>query len=73
MIQNSNPGMATATVNWDAPSAADNSGPQELTSSHRPGVELAIGETTVTYTATDSSGNIDTQTFLVTITGKKPG
>ena len=54
-------------INWEEPVATDNSGLQTLTSSHTPGSLLPVGLTEVTYTSTDPSGNVETQTFYVTI------
>ena len=71
ITQNTTSGMPTATVNWNAPSASDNSGSQEVTSSHNPGEELPIGETVVTYEAVDPSKNVATQSFTITVTGNK--
>jgi gliding motility-associated-like protein len=55
-----------AVVDWTPPSVADNCS-YSLTSSHAPGDEFAIGETLVTYTATDPSGNSSTCTFKVKV------
>ena len=69
IAQHTDRSMPTATVNWDAPSVNDNSGSQEVTSTHKPGAELPIGETSVTYEAVDSSGNGATESFNITVTG----
>ncbi|XP_072028212.1 hyalin-like [Amphiura filiformis] len=67
IIQDTDPGMATANVTWTSPTASDNSGSQTLTSSHTPGLSFPIGVTIVTYNATDCTGNTVTSSFTVTI------
>ena len=62
--------MATAVVTWTLPTASDNSGVVTMTSSHNPGDTFSLGVTTVTYTAIDSSSNLMTYPFTVTIEGK---
>ena len=62
-------GIATATVFWSPPVAVDNSNVHTLTSSHVPGDSFPIGNTTVTYTATDRSGNMVTEEFNVDVEG----
>ncbi|XP_072048991.1 uncharacterized protein [Amphiura filiformis] len=69
--QNTDPGANTATVSWAEPTASDNSGSVTLTSSHKPGDSFPIGDTTVTYTATDDFGNTDTSSFIVTVNDKE--
>ena len=63
-------GSATAVVTWTLPTASDNSGSQTLISSNNPGDLFSIGDTLVTYTSVDSSGNKITKTFTVTIQGR---
>ena len=55
------------TVTWTAPTTADNCSIDTFTSTHNPGDIFPIGTTTVTYTATDISGNSSTCSFIVTI------
>ena len=69
ITQNTTAGETTAVVSWTDPTASDNSGSQTLTTSHNPGDSFPIGDTLVTYTSTDPSGNIDVQKFNVTIKG----
>ena len=57
------------SVYWTEPTALDNSGVQTLTSSHQPGDVFAVGNTTVTYTATDASGNVAMESFTVMVIG----
>ncbi len=61
------PGFCFATVNWDVPTATDNCGFVTVTGSHLPGTIFPVGTETVTYTATDSSGNSATHTFTFTV------
>lgn len=56
------------SVNWTIPSATDNCGIASSTASHVPGDFFPVGTTTVTYTYTDTAGNISTCTFDVTVT-----
>ncbi|WP_205502300.1 HYR domain-containing protein [Rufibacter psychrotolerans] len=59
-----------ATVNFTAPTATDNCGSVTLTSTHEPGAIFALGTTTVTYTATDGTGNQSSASFTVTVEDK---
>ena len=63
-------GHPSVVVNWEEPTATDNSGIQTLTSSHNSGSMFPVGATTVFYTSTDPSGNTEVQTFVVFIKGK---
>nr|XP_054749141.1 hyalin-like [Lytechinus pictus] len=58
---------STSNVSWVEPTANDNSNNVGLTSSHSPYSIFSIGDTDVTYTATDGSGNIDTCMFVITV------
>jgi hypothetical protein len=59
---------ATSSVAWTVPTATDNSGiPPTVTGGLSPPVSLGVGSTTVTYTATDASGNQVDCTFTVSI------
>ena len=62
-------GSATAVVTWSEPSASDNSGTVNLTSSHSSGSTFSIGDTIVTYTAVDASSNSANATFTITVKG----
>ena len=63
--------LPNVTVSWTPPTAIDNSGEAvTLTSDYSPGDKFPIGTTTVTYTATDTYGNVATSTFNVVVTGK---
>ena len=62
---------ATSSVAWTVPTATDNSGiPPTVTGGLSPPVSLGVGSTTVTYTATDASGNQVDCTFTVSIIRK---
>ena len=61
-------GQCGAVVTWTAPTASDNCGVISFTESDSSGTIFPVGTTTVTYFATDSSGNADTCTFTITIT-----
>ncbi len=65
--QNNDPGSCSALVNWAVPAASDNCLGVTTTSSHSPGATFPTGTTTVTYTATDASGNTGTCSFNVVI------
>ena len=68
---NTDASSPTATVSWAPPTASDNSGEAvTLTSDYSPGDAFPIGATTVTYTATDSYGNVATSSFAVVVTGR---
>ncbi|WP_375577704.1 HYR domain-containing protein [Marivirga tractuosa] len=57
-----------AIVTWDEPSVSDNCGSEpDLTSNFNSGSTFPLGTTTVTYTATDESGNIASCSFDVTV------
>ena len=57
-----------AVVNWTAPTASDNCTLDTLTADYASGDFFPLGTTTVTYTATDSSGNVTTSSFTVSVT-----
>jgi hypothetical protein len=57
----------TATYTWTPPVESDNCS-VSVVSSHNPGDTFAQGTTTVTYTATDASGNTAVCSFDVTVT-----
>jgi len=65
---NTDPGQCNAVVVWTAPTASDNCSIQSFTSNHNSGDTFPIGQTTVTYTATDVNGNTATCSFVVTVT-----
>ena len=70
--QDADPNSLTAIVTWTPPRTSDNAKEGEnVTSSHHPGDLFPIGNTTVTYTATDPYGNSATISFNIEITGNK--
>jgi large repetitive protein len=56
----------TRVATWTAPTVSDACG-ATLSTSHAPGSSFPIGTTTVTYTATDPSGNSNTCSFSVIV------
>ena len=65
------PGLCGATVTF-TPTATDNCSKVTITSTPASGSFFAVGTTTVTSTATDSSGNKSTCTFTVQVTDNEP-
>lgn len=68
--KNTDPGLCTAVATWTPPTASDNCPGVTIaqTAGLPPGSAFPKGVTTVTYTATDASGNFTTCTFTVTVT-----
>ncbi len=64
-----NDGACSAVVTYDLPTANDNCEgvTVELTEGLASGEAFPLGETTVTYTATDAAGNKVTTTFTVNV------
>ena len=62
----------TAIVTWTPPTAVDNCSAVTVISTHTPNTAFPIGETIVTYTATDARNNARTCTFKVTVLGTNP-
>jgi len=60
-------GNCPAMVNWTEPQATDNCGLDTLYSNYEPGDSFNPGQTTVTYTAIDASGNMRTYSFNVIV------
>ncbi len=67
VITETYPGDNSAVVSWTEPTATDNCGINSLTSSHQPGSTFSKGVTTVTYTAIDHAGNLQTCSFNVEV------
>jgi uncharacterized protein GlcG (DUF336 family) len=61
-----------AIVTWTAPTAKDNCEVKAFTNSHAPGSLFQVGITTVTYTAEDIHGNLQTVSFNVEVTNLAP-
>ncbi|HYF68264.1 MAG TPA: HYR domain-containing protein, partial [Ohtaekwangia sp.] len=57
----------TARADWIVPTASVQCGEVTLTSSHQPGDIFSIGETTITYEATDHTGKTSYCTFNVIV------
>src|SRR5690554_196038 len=64
---NNDLGSCDAVVTWTAPTFTDNCTGTTLTSTHNSGDTFPFGTTTVTYTATDAAGNVQTCSFEVTV------
>lgn len=64
-------GSRSAIVNWTAPRATDNSPHKPTIIQHgkKPGDKFDEGHHTITYTATDKSGNIAHCLFQVVVKG----
>ena len=71
IIVNTDFNSATALVIWQEPPARDNSGQVTRTSTHKSHTNFPIGTTTVSYTASDPSGNFVARSFTVTVVGKQ--
>ena len=64
-------GAQTAQVKWTEPTVTDNSGVYNLTSTHQSRDIFPLGESTVTYEATDEARNTANCSFTVTVIGKR--
>ncbi|XP_033626662.1 uncharacterized protein LOC117289582 isoform X29 [Asterias rubens] len=68
------PGMNTGTATWTPPQATDDDGlPVSEGSTAAPGQSFPLGQTEVRYFFGDSTGNVATCIFFVTITGGSGG
>ncbi|XP_072046364.1 uncharacterized protein [Amphiura filiformis] len=65
-------GLDHTRITWTVPTAIDNSGVYTITTTQRSGSDFQIGDTNVTYTAVDSSGNTASFSFIVTINETLP-
>ena len=70
IVRNTDPGLPTARVTWNAPKASDDSGDVTLSSNFKSGDAFPIGESKVTYEAVDPSGNRVMVGFTVTVEGR---
>jgi gliding motility-associated-like protein len=66
-IHASSTSSCTTAVSWTIPIASDNCSTASVTSNHSPGDTFSAGSTTVTYTATDATGNTSTCSFKVIV------
>ena len=64
---NNDAGLCSAVVSWTAPTASDNCSVASFVSDHSPGDAFPVGDTLVTYTATDTSNNVKTCSFHVVV------
>jgi len=62
----------SAVVTWDAPVATDTCLVVTVSGSHNSGDNFAVGTTTVTYSATDDSGNTSTCSFDINVVLDEP-
>lgn len=60
-------GVCAAKVNWTLPTAVDNCPGVTIASSHQSGETFPVGNTVVTYTATDAYGNTTIRSFTITV------
>ena len=69
VTQSNDPGQCTATVTYAAPTPTDNCPGvvMSLTSGPSSGSVFTVGDTDVTFTATDAAGNTGSGTFTVTV------
>lgn len=67
VIQTNDAGSCGAVVTWDGVRATDNCGLISFVSNHQSGEIFPLGETVVTFTATDRNGNVGTSSFTITI------
>ena len=65
--EDENPLSCAQEVSWIEPTASDNCELTNFTSNMNPGDEFPLGKTTVTYIATDASGNSSTCSFKVIV------
>ena len=68
ITQTADAGQCQSTVNFTAPTAADNCGMSAFFGDATSGDFFPVGTTTVTYTASDIHGNVNTASFTVTVT-----
>jgi hypothetical protein len=70
IVVSATPGACEMQVFWQPPTITDFCPGFSVQTSHFPGAQFPVGQTTtVTYTATDGSGNVSTCTFTVTVNG----
>ena len=67
MVVNAEAGLCEAAVDWTAPLTQDNCSGETLQGSHAPGSSFAVGNHTVTYTVTDSSGLTSEASFEIVV------
>jgi len=67
VVAGTNSGSCQATVSWTPPVGADNCSVASVVSSHSPGQLFPLGNTLVSVTVTDASGNTAAGSFTVTV------
>ncbi|HIC24072.1 MAG TPA: HYR domain-containing protein, partial [Planctomycetes bacterium] len=67
MVIANDAGSCGAVHLWDLPTASDNCAGVTLSGDHASGESFALGTTTVTYSAIDSSGNSVAGSFTITV------
>jgi len=67
IVVDSDPGSCSGTATWSDPTTSDCSSTSTLQADYTTGSQFPIGTTTVTYTATDPSGNSSSASFDVTV------
>ncbi|MDE0957072.1 MAG: HYR domain-containing protein, partial [Planctomycetota bacterium] len=72
MLLGTDPGECQAIASWIEPTATDNFGLSTLVSDHLSGDAFPVGETLVTYIATDLAGNETSSSFSVTVEDQEP-
>lgn len=74
ITQSADPGSSTAVVTYVTPTFSDNSGNVTVmrTGGLASGEPFPVGATTITYEATDASGNTEIVSFTVTVTDNEP-
>ncbi len=68
----SDPGQCGGIVNWSLPALDDNCNVADISISHLPGTFFPVGNTLVTYTLTDTEGNVTECNFNVTVNDIEP-
>ncbi|XP_072176381.1 uncharacterized protein [Diadema setosum] len=70
ITQSTDTGLCSANVTWSDPYVTDDSGVFTITSTSSSGSMFPVGNTTVSITAEDSSGNEATCNFTITVVGQ---
>ena len=68
ITQTADAGQCSTSVNYTAPTATDNCGMSAFYGDATSGDIFPVGTTTITYTASDIHGNVNTASFTVTVT-----
>ena len=70
VVNSTEPGLDTGIAYWQEPTFNDNVGIVSNGSTHNPGDVFPLGNTTVTYYASDAAGNMMNCSFVVVIEGE---